>query len=116
MGSQSAKNDEKEQDLEVREVYSGVAGHGHIDITMDERLDQKGGMHMNVPHLPQPSVHTPATDFLPQTWKEVSMDVVLMGKKYNIIDSITIEDFRVELTTTAETYAPLVGSNTTLAT
>lgn len=33
-----------------------------------------------------------------------------------IIDSITIEDFRVELTTAAETYAPLVGSNTTLAT
>ncbi|KZP06644.1 hypothetical protein FIBSPDRAFT_1053416 [Athelia psychrophila] len=61
---------------------------------MDERLDQKGGMHMSVPHLPQPSVHTPAIDFLPQTWKEVSMDVVLVSKKYNIIDSITIEDFR----------------------
>ncbi|KZP24111.1 hypothetical protein FIBSPDRAFT_1042401 [Athelia psychrophila] len=73
----AAKGDEKDLDLEVREVYAGVVGHGPMDIIMNERLDQKGSMLMDVPHLPAPSVHAPAGAFLPQTWKEVAVGASL---------------------------------------
>ncbi|KZP24075.1 hypothetical protein FIBSPDRAFT_951384 [Athelia psychrophila] len=46
---------------------------------------------------------TTPISWLSAAFKTLSLDVVLMGKKY-------------KLTTTTETYAPLVGSNTTLAT
>lgn len=42
-----AKGDEKELDLEVREVYAAVAGHDPMYIIMDERLAHKGNMLMD---------------------------------------------------------------------
>lgn len=101
------KNDEKELDVEVREVCVDVLGKDPKDIIMDERLDEKGSMLMDgefqvissdpivlihslsVPHLPPPSVHKHSTRFLPQTLKDVTADVPL--KKIAGLKSLNME-------------------------
>ncbi|KZP24077.1 hypothetical protein FIBSPDRAFT_930065 [Athelia psychrophila] len=53
-------DDGKELGLEVREVH-GVAGHGPMDIIMDEQLNQKGTILMDVPlRLPEGFSRRPA--------------------------------------------------------
>ncbi|KAF7967848.1 hypothetical protein HWV62_32892 [Athelia sp. TMB] len=58
-------------DTEVKGVYAEIGGQGPTNIIMDEQLDEKGSLLMNVPHLQSPTIHNRTSAFFPQTWKEV---------------------------------------------
>lgn len=64
---------------------------------------------------------TPEGASAPITWlsnafQTLNISVILQGQSFQIIESIAINNFQVEIETAAEAFAPLVGSTDTLAT
>ncbi|WFD34248.1 hypothetical protein MCUN1_001085 [Malassezia cuniculi] len=54
-------------------------------------------------------------DWLSEAFRTLSLKVVLPGKIYKIVYSITVQDLRVEFTKPSHTWAPNSGSNQTIA-
>ncbi|KAH9961311.1 hypothetical protein BC827DRAFT_1260505 [Russula dissimulans] len=63
----------------------------------------------------QPS-GTAAVGWLSTAFKSLTLQVILPGHIYQVINSITISDLAVVITEPSETFAPLVSSQHTLAT
>ncbi|KII92866.1 hypothetical protein PLICRDRAFT_102438 [Plicaturopsis crispa FD-325 SS-3] len=63
----------------------------------------------------QPSGSSEPVSWLSTAFKTLTLDVILPGHKYTIIQSIALNDLSIEMTSQDEAYAPLAGSNYTLA-
>ncbi|KAF7983257.1 hypothetical protein HWV62_22882 [Athelia sp. TMB] len=62
-----------------------------------------------------PSGSSVPISWLSAAFKTLSLSVSLAGQKFQIIESIAINDFNVEITSQNQAYEPTVGSNSTMA-
>lgn len=63
----------------------------------------------------QPSGTSAPVTWLSAAFKTLTLDVTLPGKKFDIIQSITLSDLSVTIENQDEAFAPLSGSNNTVA-
>ncbi|KIM77149.1 hypothetical protein PILCRDRAFT_825707 [Piloderma croceum F 1598] len=68
-----AGTEDQQMDLDavVSQLYAEVRECDPVNLILKERLDEKGGMLMDVPNMPQPTVHPPTSMNLPTTMHEL---------------------------------------------
>ncbi|KAK0485666.1 hypothetical protein IW261DRAFT_1451420 [Armillaria novae-zelandiae] len=64
----------------------------------------------------QPSGSSGPVDWLSAAFKTLSLNIVLSGQMFNVIQSVELSDLEVTLQSADQTFAPLTSSRNTLAT